>query len=90
MSERHDDNPTPEPAEPQWTICWGDDAVDCCPGCRGKGRILLLVSTVPCQTCGGTGYVTPAMGPEVFARVYHYDEHDRLSRVEEVPFPARG
>ena len=89
MSEEHGDDPTREPSEPQWTICWGDDAADCCPDCGGKGTILLPLSTVPCPTCGGIGYVTPAPGPEVLARVYHYDEHDQLTGVEEVLAPGR-
>jgi hypothetical protein len=27
----------------------------CCPACRGTGRVMLLIRSRECQTCGGTG-----------------------------------
>ncbi|HEY2584320.1 MAG TPA: hypothetical protein VGI81_00995 [Tepidisphaeraceae bacterium] len=31
-----------------------------CPDCRGRGSVLLLITTRPCARCGGTGVVRPA------------------------------
>lgn len=28
-----------------------------CPICRGKGRFDHVVMTIPCENCGGTGYL---------------------------------
>ena len=29
-----------------------------CPDCHGSGRILLLVTSTPCLTCGGSGDIS--------------------------------
>ena len=50
--------------ESRWEIVycegWADDPANCeaaaeCPDCRGTGRVLLLITEQPCETCGGTG-----------------------------------
>jgi len=65
MPEEHDRNHINGPAEEEsyrYTAeFWQDpDPANLCPDCQGKGKVLLLVSTVCCQTCGGRGFLGEA------------------------------
>jgi DnaJ-class molecular chaperone len=48
-----------------------------CPRCEGGGRLIRQATTESCQTCGGTGLVTPERRSSLIEIMVRFPERTR-------------